>query len=94
MQSDRKNSMPRLLSTGGIGKIPSTWSVLDTGDFNGDGMSDLLWRDTSGNTSIWSWRRPERLATSRRPGPCNRSMRSEAVITTMTAMGVRRDKAS
>jgi hypothetical protein len=22
-------------------------------DFNGEGMSDLLWRDTSGDTSIW-----------------------------------------
>jgi hypothetical protein len=24
-----------------------------TGDFNGDGMADILWRDTSGNVSIW-----------------------------------------
>jgi hypothetical protein len=24
-----------------------------TGDFNGDGMSDVLWRDTNGNVSIW-----------------------------------------
>jgi FG-GAP-like repeat len=24
-----------------------------TGDFNGDGMSDILWRDTSGNVAIW-----------------------------------------
>jgi hypothetical protein len=24
-----------------------------TGDYNGDGMSDLLWRDNLGNTVIW-----------------------------------------
>src|SRR5229473_1678208 len=24
-----------------------------TGDFNGDGKSDILWRDTSGNVAIW-----------------------------------------
>jgi hypothetical protein len=23
------------------------------GDYNGDGMSDLLWRDNLGNTSMW-----------------------------------------
>jgi hypothetical protein len=22
-------------------------------DFDGDGMADLLWRDTSGNTAMW-----------------------------------------
>jgi hypothetical protein len=27
--------------------------VVGTGDFNGDSNSDILWRDTSGNTSIW-----------------------------------------
>ena len=33
--------------------MPTTWSMVQTGDYNGDGMSDLLWRDTSGNTAIW-----------------------------------------
>ena len=23
------------------------------GDYNGDGMSDLLWRDNRGNTAMW-----------------------------------------
>jgi hypothetical protein len=32
----------------------TSWrSIAQTGDYNGDGMSDLLWRDTSGNTAIW-----------------------------------------
>jgi hypothetical protein len=39
----------------GLGNVPTTWNVVGTGDFNGDGNTDLLWRDydTSGNTSIW-----------------------------------------
>jgi hypothetical protein len=41
------------LSEGDLGNIPTTWSIALTGDYNGDGMRDLLWRDTSGNTSIW-----------------------------------------
>jgi hypothetical protein len=35
-----------------VGNV-SGWSVIGTGDYNGDGMSDLLWRDNAGNTSIW-----------------------------------------
>jgi hypothetical protein len=33
--------------------VPTTWSIALTGDYNGDGMSDLLWRDNAGNTVIW-----------------------------------------
>ena len=42
-----------VLSSGGLGNVPTTWSIVQTGDYNGDGMSDLLWRDTSGDTSMW-----------------------------------------
>ncbi len=33
--------------------MPSQWSVQLTGDYNGDGMSDIVWQDTSGNVAIW-----------------------------------------
>jgi hypothetical protein len=40
-------------STATFGNMPATWSVAGTGDFNGDGLSDILWRDTAGDIAIW-----------------------------------------
>jgi hypothetical protein len=31
----------------------ATWTIIGIGDFKGDGKSDFLWRDNSGNLSIW-----------------------------------------
>src|SRR5208282_5023409 len=31
----------------------SGWTIVGTGDFNGDGYGDILWRDTSGDVAIW-----------------------------------------
>jgi hypothetical protein len=42
-----------VLSAGGLGNIPTNWSIVQTGDYNSDGMSDLLWRDKLGDTSMW-----------------------------------------
>jgi hypothetical protein len=33
--------------------VPTSWSVVGTGDFNGDGRSDALWRNSDGMLSNW-----------------------------------------
>ncbi len=38
---------------GGIVAPDASWSVAGTGDFNGDGNSDILWRNTAGSTALW-----------------------------------------
>src|SRR5262249_9254138 len=44
----------RLSSGGSPGSAASTWSIAGTGDFNGDGRSDILWyNNTTGQVVIW-----------------------------------------
>ncbi len=33
--------------------VPTSWSVVGVGDFNGDGRDDILWRNTNGQLSNW-----------------------------------------
>lgn len=33
--------------------VPTDWQIAARGDFNGDGNTDLFWRNSSGGTSIW-----------------------------------------
>ncbi len=33
--------------------VPTDWSVVGTGDFNGDGNSDILWRSSEGVVTNW-----------------------------------------
>jgi hypothetical protein len=42
------------LQAGGFGPVPGNWTIADTGDFDGNGTSDILWRDAnSGTVAIW-----------------------------------------
>ena len=36
-----------------INNVPSSWHVVGTGDFNGDGRVDILWRNDDGTVSDW-----------------------------------------
>jgi hypothetical protein len=36
-----------------VANVPGQWSIQLTGDFNGDGKSDIVWQDTSHNVAIW-----------------------------------------
>jgi hypothetical protein len=40
-------------NSSGVGSLSTVWSAAVTGDFNGDGKSDILWTDTSGDLAIW-----------------------------------------
>jgi hypothetical protein len=42
-----------VVSSAGLGNVPTTWSIVGQRDFDGDGKTDLLWRDTTGNMAIW-----------------------------------------
>ncbi len=44
-----------------IGNVPPAWSIVEIGDYNGDGYSDILWRDNLGNTAIWFMNGPRIL---------------------------------
>jgi hypothetical protein len=33
--------------------VPNDWHIQGTGDFDGDGNSDILWRHDSGQVYIW-----------------------------------------
>jgi hypothetical protein len=39
-------------STASVGNIPTNRTVVGVSDFNGDGLRDLLWRDSSGDIAV------------------------------------------
>jgi hypothetical protein len=43
----------QVVSANDLGLIPTSWNVALTGDFNGDGRSDILWSNTNGDTAVW-----------------------------------------
>ena len=42
-----------VVRSGGLGNVPTSWSLPLTGDFDGDSKTDLLWHHSSGATAIW-----------------------------------------
>jgi hypothetical protein len=46
-------SAPTVISSAGFGNVPTNWAVVGTADFNGDKKSDILWRNTTGDTAMW-----------------------------------------
>ena len=36
-----------------LGPIDLNWSIAATGDYDGDGSADILWRNSNGATAIW-----------------------------------------
>jgi len=51
---DGTTTPPSVIGGGSLGSAASPWHVRETGDFNGDGMSDILWQNTStGEVVMW-----------------------------------------
>jgi hypothetical protein len=42
-----------VIATQGLGTVSADWHLAETGNFNGDGNSDLLWRNDNGALGIW-----------------------------------------
>ncbi len=40
-------------NTNAAAVVPTAWHVVGTGDFNGDGRDDILWRNNDGTVSNW-----------------------------------------
>jgi hypothetical protein len=46
---------PNLIAGANVGFNPGApWHVVDTGDFNGDSMSDILWQHDDGSVAVWT----------------------------------------
>jgi hypothetical protein len=42
-----------IAGTPAFGAMPAYWHIADTGDFTGDGNTDILWRDDAGRVVLW-----------------------------------------
>jgi phospholipase/lecithinase/hemolysin len=42
-----------IATTVDFGIVPLAWTIAGIGDFDGNGSTDILWRDSSGNVGIW-----------------------------------------
>jgi hypothetical protein len=36
-----------------LATVDSSWKIQGVGDFNGDGLSDILWRNANGDVALW-----------------------------------------
>ena len=44
----------QILQSVSVGTVGTDWQIIETGDFNGDGKSDILWRSSSfGAIAMW-----------------------------------------
>ena len=62
-----------IIASPGLSPNPGpSWHAIGTGDFNGDGKSDILWQNTNGQVAIWEMNGTTPIAeqaVSVNPGP-------------------------
>ena len=39
--------------SGFVANVPTNWQIVEIGDYNGDGVADILWREQGGAISNW-----------------------------------------
>jgi hypothetical protein len=44
--------------------LPASWTIVATGDFNGDGKSDILWRNSDRTVGLWFMNGTQVVSTS------------------------------
>jgi hypothetical protein len=68
----------KIAGGGAVSPNPGTsWRAIGTGDFNGDGSSDILWQNVNGQASIWDMSGSTLIgggAVSANPGPSWRAI--------------------
>jgi hypothetical protein len=42
-----------VIGGGSIANPGPSWHAVGTGDYNGDGRSDILWQNSSGDVAVW-----------------------------------------
>jgi hypothetical protein len=42
-----------IINSGLVATMPTIWTIVGTGDYNGDGKTDILWRSAKGAQTIW-----------------------------------------
>ena len=57
---------------------PSKWRFQDTGDFNGDGKADVLWRHDNGQAAIWTMNGSQ-ITNNQSPGNITTDWHDEGV---------------
>ena len=60
-----------VIGSGSLGNPGPSWHAIGSGDFNGDGRSDILWQNSSGEIVIWELNGASVIASAGlgNPGP-------------------------
>ncbi|HVH78236.1 MAG TPA: FG-GAP repeat protein, partial [Stellaceae bacterium] len=53
----------------GLPNPSASWHIVATGDFNGDGKSDILFQNTDGTPSIWEMNGTSIIGVGALPNP-------------------------